>query len=92
MAHIVPETPPDFERTRIVERPDGFYWQSRDSREYGPFATLLEAVQDMEQEDLTSFGPGETIEEAREELGIADWTDPETGEPAEEARRRLEDH
>ena len=49
MTQAIPETPPDYDRARILERPDGFYWQDKDGgREYGPFATLLEAVQDME--------------------------------------------
>jgi hypothetical protein len=93
MTHLIPETPPDFDRTRIIERPDGFYCQSkRDGREYGPFATLLEAVQDMQQQDESFFEPGETPEEAKAEIGIADWNDPDTGEPAEEDGTRTEEH
>jgi hypothetical protein len=93
MAQIIPETQPDYEDTRFIERPDGFYWCSRAaSREYGPFATLLEAIQDMQQEDQSSFEPGESLDEAKEEIGIAGWTDPETGEPAEDTVPRIEDH
>ena len=92
MAHLIPETSPDFDQTRLIERPDGFYWQSKDDgREYGPFATLIEAVQDMEQQDNSTFEPGETAEEAKAEIGIADWNDPDTGEPAEDGTH-LEDH
>jgi len=30
----------------VIQRPDGFYWKDdEDDREYGPFATLLEAGQ-----------------------------------------------
>jgi hypothetical protein len=93
MAQIIPETSPEFEQTRVIERPDGFYWQSKtDGREYGPFATLLDAVQDMEQQDQSSFEPGETVEEATQEIGIAGWTDPDTGEPAEDSVPRIEEH
>ena len=93
MAHLIPETPPDYDQTRVIERPDGFYWQAKSGgREYGPFTTLIDAVQDMEQEDDPSFEPGETPEEAKAEIGIADWNDPETGEPAEEDGTRIEDH
>ena len=93
MTHVMPETPPDFDQARLIERPDGFYWQSKeDGREYGPFATLIEAVQDMEQQDDSSLEPGETPEEARAEIGIADWNDPETGEPAEQDGTRIEEH
>ena len=81
------------DEARVIERPDGFYWQSNDGRpDHGPFATLLEAVQDMEIDDGESLEPGETREEAEAELGIADWVDPETGELSEEERPRLEEH
>lgn len=93
MAQAIPETAPDYDRTRIVERPDGFYWQAKEGgREYGPFATLIEAVQDMEAGGDGMHEPGETLNEAEDEIGIADYKDPETGELAEEQRPRLEDH
>ena len=92
MRQVSPETPPDYDRARIIERPDGFYWQSKDDgREYGPFASLLEAVQDMQYRD-EAIEPGETVEEAESEIGIAGWVDPETGEPAEETVTRIEEH
>jgi len=93
MAQSFPETPSDYDRTRIVERPDGFYWQAKDGgRESGPFVTLLDAVQDMQADEEGTPEPGETLQEAESELGIADYVDPETGELAEEQRPRLEDH
>ena len=93
MSKPIPETPPDFDRTRIVERPDGFYWQDKDGgREYGPFATLLEAVQDMELGGDRNLEPGETLEEAENEIGMSDYIDPDTGVPAEDGVPRLEDH
>ena len=93
MPHLMPETPPDLDQTRLIERPDGFYWQAKSGGpEYGPFPTLIEAVQDMEQQDDSGFEPGETPEEAKAEIGIADWNDLDTGEPAEEDGVRIEDH
>ena len=93
MTQVIPETPPEYDRTRIIERPDGWYWQDKDGgREYGPFATLLEAVQDMEAGGGTSLEPGETLEEAENEIGISDYIDPDTGVPAEDGVPRLEDH
>lgn len=81
----IPETSPDFDRTRVIERPDGFYWQDKLTGElYGSFATLLEAVQDMQSQGGKGFEEGESLEEAESEIGIADWIDPETGEPAED--------
>lgn len=89
----IPETPPDYDRTRVTERPDGYYWREKGGkREYGPFETLMEAVEDMDYSPEGSYEPGETLEEAEEELGLATWVDPETGELAEEERPRLEDH
>ncbi|KAF0163302.1 MAG: hypothetical protein FD157_3172 [Rhodocyclaceae bacterium] len=92
MAIAIPETPPDYDKTRIIERPDGFYWQHRASgEEFGPFATLIEAVDDMESGGA-NLEAGESLEEAESEIGIADWIDPETGQPAEESVPHLEDH
>lgn len=82
---MIPETPPDFDAKRVLERPDGFYWQELASGSlFGPFPTLLEAVKDMEYSAEAQPEVGETLQEAEEEIGIADWIDPETGEPAEE--------
>ena len=93
MTKIIRETPPDYDKTRVIERPDGFYWQSQtDGREAGPFPTLIEAIQDMQYQDESDVGPGETVKEAEAELGLSDWIDPETGELAEESVPRLEDH
>lgn len=85
MNDTVPETA-DEERGHIIERPDGFYWQDQsDGKLYGPFPTLLQAMQDMQYEEDSDFEEGESLEEAEEEIGIASWTDPDTGEPAEGA-------
>jgi len=93
MKQVIPETPPEYDRARIVERPDGFYWQSKDGgKESGPFPTLLEAVEDMQYSADTDYEPGESVEQAEAEIGIAEWVDPETGELAEEQTPRIEDH
>ena len=93
MKQVIPQTPPDFDSTRIIERPDGFYWQAKaGDEEFGAFPTLLAAVQDMQQQDASGIEPGETLKEAEGEIGISDWVDPETGEPAEENVPRIEEH
>jgi hypothetical protein len=93
MTQIIPETPPEFDSTRIIERPDGVYWQSKSGdEEFGPFPTLIAAVQDMQRKDELEIEPGESLAEAESEIGIADWVDPETGEPAEDNVPRIEDH
>lgn len=90
---VIPDKPPETDRARILERPDGFYWQSEDRREeYGPFPTLAEALAAMQSDGESALEPGETLEEAEDEIGMARWIDPDTGEPAEESVPRLEDH
>ena len=93
MTQPIPQTPPDYDRARIIERPDGFYWQAEDNgRDYGPFDTLLEAVLDMQASGNGGVEPGETLAEAASEIGIAEFIDPDTGVPTEEERPRLEEH
>jgi hypothetical protein len=77
--------PPEQARGRVIERPDGFYWQDKaDEKIYGPFPTLLAALEDMQNEDTEGeFEEGESLEEAEAEIGITDWIDPDTGMPAE---------
>jgi hypothetical protein len=88
----IPPTPPDYDETRMIERPDGFYWQDKlSNKSYGPFPTLLEAVQDMQYKADSNYEEGESLEEAEAEIGIADWVDPETGEPAEGLSAHLND-
>ncbi|MDP2762163.1 MAG: hypothetical protein Q8O64_17485 [Sideroxyarcus sp.] len=88
----IPQTPPDYDHTRLIERPDGLYWQDKLTDElYGPFPSLLEAVQDMQTQDGDDYEEGESLEEAESEIGMADWIDPETGEPAEDLLTHLVD-
>jgi len=88
----IPQTPPDYDKTLVIERPDGFYWQDKLSNKmYGPFPTLLEAVQDMQADNDTGYGEGESLEEAEAEIGISDQVDPDTGQPEEGFRPHLSD-
>ncbi|HQS99188.1 MAG: hypothetical protein B7Y26_10515 [Hydrogenophilales bacterium 16-64-46] len=91
MKHLLPETPADYDHTRIVERPDGVYWIDADSgEEYGPFPSLFEAIEDMEYNADSDYEPGESVAEAEDELGISDWIDPDTGDPAEISHRPID--
>ncbi len=93
MKSAVPETPPDFDQARILERPDGFYWQDIETDQaYGPFPTLAAAVADMEYSAESAGEDGDALREAEDAIGMADWIDPETGEPAEEQVPHIEDH
>lgn len=72
------------DETRLIEHPDGFYWEEKlTGKLYGPFATLVEATEDMQYRGDSDYEEGETLQEAEAEIGIADWIDPETGLPAE---------
>lgn len=80
---------------RIIERPDGFYWESKDKDEpRGPFATLAEAEADMLSGGAGDgeLDPVDTLQEAESEIGISEWIDPDTGVPAEDSVPRIEDH
>ena len=83
------------DEARVIERPDGFYWQAlATGKTTGPFDSLLEATLDMQSAD-DAEGEGqsyESLEEAEASLDISDWIDPDTGSPAEETMPRLEDH
>jgi len=49
MSSKIPQRPAVDGSTRVIERPDGFYWIDEDTREEsGPFATLEQAVADMQ--------------------------------------------
>lgn len=93
MKQIIPQTLSESATARVIERPDGFYWQELDgSGERGPFETLLDAVQDMQATSEDTPEPGETLQEAQAEIGMSDWIDPDTGEPAEDRISHLEEH
>jgi hypothetical protein len=80
---------------RVIERPDGFYWESKAKGEtYGPFPTLAEAEADMISGGASASDALETedLQEAESELGINEWIDPDTGGPAEDNVPRIEDH
>ena len=79
-------------QSRIIERPDGFYWEGAQG-ERGPFETLAEAEADRLADgvDEAESAEGETLQEAESELGIADWIDPDTGGPAEDSVPHIDD-
>lgn len=77
-------SPTEDNQTRLIERPDGFYWQDKSTEKlYGPFTTRAKAMEDIQYRVESTYEEGETLEEAEAEIGIADWIDPDTGEPAE---------
>jgi hypothetical protein len=92
MDHATDSTSLENDQARLIERPDGFYWQDKVSEKlYGPFATMLEAIEDTQYQEDSNYEEGETLQEAEDEIGIADWTDPDTGELAEGIAPHLSD-
>lgn len=81
-------------RDHVIERPDGFYWESKEKGQtFGPFATRAEAQDAMlSGGEATDFDAGESLQEAESEVGISDWIDPDTGGPAEDNVPHIEDH
>lgn len=72
------------DQAQLIERPDGYYWQNQLTEKlYGPFATLVEAMEDTQYREDSDYEVGESLHEAEAEIGIADWIDPDTGELAE---------
>ena len=81
---------------RVIERPDGFYWERAKGNLAGPYATLAEAEADLLADGIAEGAEDvevpESLQEAESELGISEWIDPDTGGPAEDNVPRLEDH
>jgi hypothetical protein len=66
----VPEPPSDDESSRVVARPDGFYWVADDGQqEFGPFATAVDAVAALREGIETGLEPDQTLQEAEDEIG-----------------------
>jgi len=75
--------------TKVMERPGGFYWKIKGARsEFGPFATLLDAITDME----AHADPDYSSEFDDTDIGITVWMDPETGRPPEAAILHVEEY
>ncbi len=93
MIEQVPSDIPAEDLSRIAERPDGFYWlDEANGEQFGPFPTLLAAVQDMQAAgNGEALEEGESLQEAEAEIGINEWIDPDTGLPAEESTPRFVD-
>ncbi|MSQ49445.1 MAG: hypothetical protein EXR30_03545, partial [Betaproteobacteria bacterium] len=68
MSRTIPTGTPEDDRSRVIERPDGFYWRTEDRRsEYGPFPSLMAAITDMQETGDTAYEPGESLAEAESE-------------------------
>jgi hypothetical protein len=79
-----PEPSEEEDSTTLVERPDGYYWQSKlTGKWYGPFPTMLEATEDAQYNEDGDYDDGDSLQEAEDVIGMAGWIDADTGAPAE---------
>jgi hypothetical protein len=63
--------PSDDESSRVVARPDGFYWVADDGhQEFGPFTTAMDALVALRSGIETGLEPAETLQEAEAEIGF----------------------
>ena len=68
----------------IVERHDGYCWQSEDAhQDFGIFQNDEQALADRDAASEEALAPTSALHESEEAIGIANWIDHETGEPAE---------
>jgi hypothetical protein len=93
LPQVVPGTAAELDGVKVIERPDG-YWvlPAAGEREMGPYATLVEAIENSRVADDDEIEPGNSLAEAEEQLGVADWIDPDTSAPAEDSVPHIEDH
>ena len=79
-----PLAPSDDESSRVVARPDGFYWVADDGhQEFGPFPTANDAVIALREGIETGLEPDETLEQAEAEIGFVDPKVADEGVPEE---------
>jgi hypothetical protein len=73
------DVPPNHdESSRIVARPDGYYWVADDGRqEFGPFADMSEALHALRSGNATEAEPDEVLAEVEAEMGIVEPASPE---------------
>jgi hypothetical protein len=80
----IPAAPTDDESSRVVARPDGFYWVADDGhQEFGPFATAKDALMALREGIETGLEPGETLQEAESEIGFVEPKLNDEGVPEE---------
>ena len=76
----LPTAGTDDESSRVVVRPDGYYWVADDGhQEFGPYATATEAAFAMREGIDTGLEPDETLQEAEREIGFSEAPPTEEG-------------
>jgi hypothetical protein len=82
MPSAPPAAPVDDDSSRVVARPDGYYWIADDGRqEFGPFPTAIDALVALRAGTDTGLEPDETLAEAEAEIGIVEPLPIDDGAP-----------
>jgi hypothetical protein len=76
--------PTDDEGSRVVARPDGFYWVADDGhQQFGPFPSAQDALLALREGLETGLEPDETLEQVEDEIGFVDPKVADEGAPRE---------
>jgi hypothetical protein len=76
------EPPSEDESSRIVARPDGYYWVADDGRqEFGPFPSASEALYAMRSGIETGLEPDASPADVEAQMGVVEPMLPEDGLP-----------
>ena len=71
---MAPGIAAEFEDMRVIERPDGFWVQPlAGGPESGPYASLIEAIEDQRVEDEEEPQSAGALAEVENEIGLSDW-------------------
>jgi hypothetical protein len=74
--------PTDDESSRVVARPDGFYWVADDGRaEFGPFPTAEDALVALRTGIDSGLESDQTVAEAEAEIGFVEPADADGDRP-----------
>jgi hypothetical protein len=74
--------PADDASSRVVARPDGYYWVADDGhQEFGPFTSAMEALLALRSGIETGLEPAETLQEVEAEIGFIEPTVNDDGVP-----------
>jgi hypothetical protein len=76
--------PLDDESSRVVARPDGFYWVADDGhQEFGPFASAIDALVALRSGIETGLEPDDSLPDVDAEIHYTDQKRADEGVPEE---------
>ena len=83
----------DFDFGAVIERADGYYWRFKGvDIEHGPFASPIDAISAMEDDDLSPDSADVEAGEAEFGVGGAAWLDADSGGLPEASILHLEEY